>query len=76
MLFTKSRLQGSSIVVTLPANKGEKPEPNQEYLVLYDKDGTITLVPKLEDPFSNRNEAEYYEADEWREIKSEGREIL
>lgn len=76
MLITKSRLQGSSIVVTLPSNNGNKPSANQEYIVVYSDDGTILLVPKIEDPFSGGEEAEYYETDEWADLSPEGREIL
>ena len=47
MLVTKSRLQGSSVVVTLPSDNGKKPSENQEYIVVYSDDGTITLVQKL-----------------------------
>jgi hypothetical protein len=67
MLFTKSRLQGSSVVITLPANNGEKPEPNKGYIVVYSDDGTITLIPKLDDPFSGGAEGELYEKDDWEE---------
>ena len=51
MLITKSRLQGSSVVITLPSDNGKKPSENQEYVVVYAEDGTIILVPKIEDPF-------------------------
>lgn len=74
MLLTKSRLQGSSIVVTLPSDNGKKPFENQEYIVLYSDDGTITLVPKLSDPFEGGEDAEYYEEDEWSDVSPEGRE--
>lgn len=67
MLITKSRLQGSSIVVTLPSENGKQPPENQEYIVIYSADGTITLVPRIEDPFSGGNEAEYYEKAEWED---------
>ena len=39
MLVTKSRLQGSSVVVTLPSDNGKKPSENQEYIVVYSDDG-------------------------------------
>lgn len=68
MLITKSRLQGSSVVLTLPAKNGEKPEPNIEYIVVYSLDGTITLVPKIADPFAGGKLAEFYEVDEWKDI--------
>lgn len=76
MLVTKSRLQGSSVVITLPSDNGKKPSNNQEYIVVYSDDGTITLVPKIDDPFSGGEESEYYEKDEWEDLTSEGREIL
>lgn len=76
MLITKSRLQGSSVVITLPSNNGRKPSENQEYIVVYSEDGTIMLVPRINDPFSGGKEAEYYEKDEWEDLTPEGREIL
>ncbi len=39
-------------MITLPSDNGKKPLNNQEYIVVYSDDGTITLVPKIEDPFS------------------------
>lgn len=66
MLITKTRLQGSSIMVTLPSENGKKTPENQEYIVIYSDDGTITLVPRIDDPFSG-DEAEYYEKDEWED---------
>ena len=47
MLTTKSRRQGSSVVLTLPTDNGKKPKVDQEYIVMYSDDGTITLVPKI-----------------------------
>lgn len=76
MLIAKSRLQGSSVVITLPSSNGKKPTANQEYIVVYSEDGTIILVPKINDPFSSGEEAEFYEDDEWNDMKPEGREIL
>jgi hypothetical protein len=76
MLTAKSRLQGSSVVITLPSDNGNKPAANQEYIVVYFEDGTIILVPKIEDPFSSGEEAEFYEDDEWSDMVPEGREIL
>lgn len=67
MLITKTRLQGSSVVVTLPSENGKKTPENQEYLVIYSDNGTITLVPRIDDPFSGGDEAEYYEKDEWED---------
>ncbi|WP_427814979.1 type II toxin-antitoxin system PemI/MazE family antitoxin (plasmid) [Enterococcus sp. 22-H-5-01] len=72
MLMTKSRLQGSSVVVTLPSSNGIKPKENQEYIVVYSDDGTIMLVPKIDDPFTNEKDAEYYEKEPWEELVSKG----
>ena len=44
MLIAKSRLQGSSVVITLPSDNGKKPKENKEYIVVYSDDGTITLA--------------------------------
>ncbi|MEC6748134.1 AbrB family transcriptional regulator [Marinilactibacillus sp. XAAS-LB27] len=76
MLTAKSRIQGNSVVVTLPSDNGKKPDPNQEYIVVYSEDGTITLVPKIEDPFTKGIEGEYYDQDEWADIEPVGRELL
>lgn len=51
MLKTISRVQGDSVIVTLPPQHGEHPDLNQEYVVVYTKDGTIILVPTTEYPF-------------------------
>ncbi|EQB4897644.1 type II toxin-antitoxin system PemI/MazE family antitoxin [Enterococcus faecalis] len=76
MLTTKSRKQRSSVVLTLPSNNGQKPKTDQEYTVMYSNDGTITLVPKLQDPFSGGSKGEYYEKDEWYDIEPGGRELF
>lgn len=76
MLTTRSRKQGSSVVVTLPSDKESKPEINKEYIVIYSEDGTIILVPKIDDPFAASNTGEFYEEDMWDDIAPEGREIL
>ncbi|KAF1301731.1 MULTISPECIES: type II toxin-antitoxin system PemI/MazE family antitoxin [Enterococcus] len=76
MLLTKSRVQGSSIIITLPSDNGKKPEANQEYVVMYSEDGVITLVPKIGDPFDQGTEAEFYEQDEWSDLTPEGREVF
>lgn len=43
---------------------------------MYSDDGTITLVPKIQDPFSEGPEGEYYEKDEWHDLAPEGRELF
>ena len=53
-----------------------KPKVDQEYIVMYSDDGTITLVPKIQDPFSEGPEGEYYEKDEWHDLAPEGENFL
>ena len=57
MLTTKSRAQGNSVVVTLPINGKEKPKVDETYLVFYEDDGSIILIPKIEDPFEDDGDA-------------------
>jgi len=76
MLTTRSRKQGSSVVVTLPSDKESKPEINKEYIVIYSEDGTIILVPKIEDPFASSDIGEFYEEDTWGDIEPKGREMF
>ena len=76
MLITKSRKQGNSVVVTLPSNKHNKPTINKEYIVIYCPDDTITLVPKISDPFIHVKQGAFYEQDEWKDITPDGRELL
>ncbi|KAJ86836.1 Programmed cell death antitoxin MazE [Enterococcus faecalis NY9] len=47
MLTIKSRKQRNSVVLILPSNSGQKLKADQEYIIIYSDDGTITLVPKL-----------------------------
>ncbi len=65
MLTATSRMQGHSVVITLPTDHEHKPMANQDYIVVYAEDGTIFLVSKVEDPFLIGDEAAFYEADEW-----------
>ncbi|GMA45892.1 type II toxin-antitoxin system PemI/MazE family antitoxin [Tetragenococcus muriaticus] len=75
MLETKARAQGGSIVVTLPAEKGTTVFPGKKYLVSYGEDGTIVLVPKIEDPFANVTEGAFYETDVWGDMPAVGKEM-
>ncbi len=76
MLKTKTRKQGRSIVVTLPSDKGTKIDPDKEYLVSSDPDGTVILVPKIDDPFANVEEGAFYEPDVWEDMKPAGHEVI
>lgn len=71
MLITKTRKQGSSIIVTLPASNEMNIQINQEYIVSYEDNGTIILVPKIEDPFKDAEPGAFYEVDEWVDLELE-----
>ena len=51
-------------------------EPNKEYIVIYSPDGTITLVPKIDDPFVLSEAGAFYEKEEWAIVSPEGRELF
>jgi hypothetical protein len=76
MIKTKTRIQGRSVVVTLPAQSGITIEANKEYIVSYEQDGSILLVPKIENPFAVAEENAYYEEDIWEKMPSVGKERL
>jgi len=76
MLTTRTRKQENSVVVPLPSDKENKPEINKEYIVIYSEDGTIILIPKIEDPFTAANKGEFYEEDVWNDIEPQGKELL
>lgn len=76
MLTATTRLQGSSVVVTLPPKDGKNPEPNKEYIAEYFEDGTILLTPKMDDPFAAATLGEFREEEAWRNLSPKGREIL
>ncbi|MGH2096239.1 type II toxin-antitoxin system PemI/MazE family antitoxin, partial [Enterococcus faecalis] len=68
--------QGTFVVLTFPTDYRKKPIVDQEYIVMYSDDGTITLVPKIQHPFSEGPEGEYYEKDESHDLAPEGRELF
>ena len=76
MLSTKTRDQGKSVVVTLPQAHGHKIPSNKEYIVIYGEDDTITLVPKIDNPFLVAETGAFYESDEWQDVSEAGRELL
>lgn len=75
MLKTKTRMQGSSVVVTLPSATDFKVNPNEEYIVDYSDDGSITLVPKINNPFAVAESGAFYEKDAWEKMSPAGNEI-
>lgn len=76
MLKTKTRIQGRSVVVTLPAQEGKKILPNKEYLVSYGDNGEVILIPKIDDPFANVEKGSLYEPDIWEDMPPVGKEVI
>ena len=47
MTSTKTRKQGNSLVITIPAKLGIK--EGEEFLIIKKENGTVALIPKVED---------------------------
>ncbi|EHA3993913.1 type II toxin-antitoxin system PemI/MazE family antitoxin [Enterococcus faecalis] len=58
MTSTKTRKQGNSLVITIPATLGIK--EGEEFVILRKNNGSIALIPKVEDFFENASEGEFY----------------
>ena len=58
MTSTKTRKQGNSLVITIPATLGIK--EGEEFVILRKNNGYIALIPKVEDFFENAAEGEFY----------------
>ena len=58
--------QGDSFIIELPSALGLK--EGAEYFVQKQKDGTILLVPKIDDYFEMASEGEFAQPLEWKNI--------
>ncbi|MGM0338836.1 type II toxin-antitoxin system PemI/MazE family antitoxin [Enterococcus sp. AZ007] len=58
----KTRKQGNAVMVTL-ASKFEVPE-GKTYYISKESDGTISLIPKIEDYFVNAKENEFIDKED------------
>jgi antitoxin component of MazEF toxin-antitoxin module len=57
MTSIKTRKQGNSLVITIPANLGLK--EGEEFLIIRKENGTVVLIPKVEDFFDSAEEGEF-----------------
>ncbi|MGM0231385.1 AbrB family transcriptional regulator [Enterococcus sp. AZ091] len=57
MASTKTRKQGNSLVITIPAKLGLK--EGEEFLIVKKENGTVALIPKIEDFFESAKEGEF-----------------
>lgn len=76
MLTTKTRKDGPAIIVTLPKSEEHQIPINKEFIVVYEEQDFITLIPKINDPFSDAETGAFYEVDEWQNFPKDGRELL
>jgi len=58
--------QGNSFMINIPAdfNVGE----DEEYSLIKKDNGTIMLIPEIENYFKNAESGEFYEPLEWEDI--------
>lgn len=75
MLTTKTRIQGNSIVVTLPVAENITLQSQKEYFDTYLEDGSIILTPKVEDPFLAIKDDAYYEVAVLAGMPASGNEV-
>ena len=61
MTTIKARKQGNSIMVTIPSSFGVK--EGEEFFFIKKDNGAITMIPKIENPFENTKEGEFYTPD-------------
>ena len=58
MFSIKARKQGNPIMIILPSALGVK--EGEEFFLIRKDNGSITLVPKVEDHFADVKDGEYY----------------
>lgn len=61
MTTIKARKQGNSIMITIPSSFGIK--EGEEFFFIKKDNGAIIMIPKIEDPFKNARDGEYYTPD-------------
>lgn len=53
MLLVTSRKVGNSVSISIPSELN--PKIGQQYLIYKSKNGSLTLVPKIKNPFKDEN---------------------
>ncbi len=70
----KTRKQGNSVIITIPATFGVA--EGEEFYLQRSENGTISLVPKIRDYFADAKEGEFSQPLEWEELYiAQGREM-
>lgn len=62
MATVKTRKQGNSIMITIPATLGI--EEGQEFFIIKKDNGAITMIPKVENPFLVAEDGAFYTPEE------------
>ena len=66
MEIIKTRKQGNSVIITIPASLGVA--EGEEFYLQRSDNGIISLVPKIRDYFENAKENEFSQPLEWDEL--------
>ena len=72
MYTVKTRKVGNSVAISIPSKF--KIEAGKEYLIHKSKDGTITMVPKIKNPylsskkFEPASDNQIFEEEGWRQM--------
>lgn len=73
MEISKTRRQGNSVVITIPAALGVA--EGEEFYLQRSENGIILLVPKIHDYFADAKEGEFRQPMEWENLYTpQGRE--
>lgn len=73
MRKVKAEKQGKSIMVTIPSELGI--EAGEEFFVIKKDNGAISLIPKVQNPFADAEEGEFYTPEENVEYSPCGKEV-
>lgn len=72
---SKTRKQGNSIMITIPAVMNV--EEGKEFIIYKKENGSIVLVPRIDDYFATAKDGEYHETLEWEDIYvPQGNEVV
>lgn len=69
MLTAKTRKVGNSIAISIPSQLSV--EPGVEYVVYKSKQGAITLAPKIQNPFTSKEEFVKDDQEFWHNVGKE-----
>lgn len=71
---TKAKKQGNSISVTLPVQIDVK--AGTGYILYKKENGTLLLIPELDDIFGTVSDGAYSQPLEWGNFEAQGKEMI